>query len=101
MNDTHLFNQEQIDYLSALHFINKIDSHLRIVSNVKVIPADDDMAPRVVLLLDLIYDDEKVDTMSFNLHNYSFDDIVHVARNIKDDEYLLQRVDNFLAGDIE
>lgn len=101
MSNTGLFSDEQIEYLSALHFINRIDDHLRVVTNVKVLPVEQGQPSRVVLLLDLMYDDHKIDTISFNLHNYSFDEVVHEARNIKDNEYILQHVDNVLAGDIE
>ncbi len=101
MSPSSSFSQQQIDYLGSMHFINRIDDHLRIVTNVEVVPVTKGMQSRVVLLLDLIYDDEKVDTLSFNLHNYSFDEVVHEARHIKDNEYLMQQVDNFLAGDIE
>lgn len=94
-------SEEQIRYLEGMRFINNIDSHLRIVTHVKLIPAAVPLPERVVLLLDVLYNNEKVDTLSFNLHNYSYDEIVHEARNIKDNDYILQQVDNFLAGDIE
>jgi hypothetical protein len=94
--ESTVFSAEEVDYLSSLHFINQIDSHLRIVTNVRILPGQE--PPRVVLLLELIYDNERVDTLSFDLHNYGYEDIIHVARNVSDNEYLMYEVDTFLAG---
>ena len=93
-----VFSAEEMEYLSSLHFINQIDSHLRIVSNVKVLTPPEPLPPRVVLLLELLYDNRRVDTLSFDLHNYGYEDIIHVAQNLRDNEYLMYEVDNFLAG---
>ena len=101
MSDEKAFSQEQIEYLSSLSFINRIDDHLRIVSAVKIVPIAEDYPPRVVLVLEIYYDDKKIDNLSFDLHGYDFEDIVELARNIRASEFILQEVDNLLAGDIE
>lgn len=100
-DDNNVFSQEQINYLSSLHFINNIDTHLRILSNVRVIEVADNIAPRVVLLLEVLYDNARIDTLSFDLRNYGYEDIIHIAKNIRSNEFILQAVDNLLAGDIE
>jgi hypothetical protein len=41
-----------------------------------------------------------VDTLSFDLHNYEYDEIIHLIKNIRGNEFLLQEVDNLLGGDI-
>lgn len=92
---------EQIEYLTALHFINPIDEHMRIVSNINILPGTAAFPPRVLLVLEILYNDQYIDSLSFNLRNYSFDEIVDIARNIRSNEYILHEVDNFLAGDIE
>lgn len=96
--DTTVFTAEEMEYLSSLHFINQIDSHLRVVSNVKIVPDVGDLPPRVVLLLELLYDNHRVDNLSFDLHNYSYDDIIEVARNVSDNEYLMYEIDVHLSS---
>jgi hypothetical protein len=101
MSGETVFSQEQVEYLSSLKFINKIDEHLRIVSAIKIVPVADGYPPRVVLILEIYYDDQKIDKLSFDLHGYDYEDIVELARNIRSSEFILQEVDNLLAGDIE
>ena len=94
------FTQAQIDYLSSLHFINRIDDHLRIVSSVDVSSVAEHIPARVLLLLEIYYNNNRVDTLSFDLNNYGYEDIIHLAKNIRENEFILQEVDIFLAGDI-
>ncbi|MGD8938839.1 MAG: hypothetical protein PVJ72_05630 [Gammaproteobacteria bacterium] len=100
MSANPVLDQTQIDQLSTLCFINRIDSHLKIVSSVKVFTTVDGTF-RILLVLEIFYDEEKIDELSFNLHNYDYEDIVHTARNIRSNEFILQEVDNLLAGNIE
>ena len=95
------FSQEQIDQLSSLHFINQIDDHLRVVSNVNVVAVAEHRPRRVMLALDIFYDNHNVDTLGFNLHNYAFAEIIQIAKDIRSNEFILQAIDNLLAGDIE
>lgn len=101
LSDEKTFSQEQIEYLSSLSFINRIDEHLRIVSAVKILATAGGYPPRVVLMLEIYYDDQKIDNLSFDLHGYDYEDIVELARNVRSSEFILQEVDNLLAGDIE
>ena len=93
--------QVQIDQLTSLFFINKIDKNLKIVSKVRVQSNSTHAQNHVLLLLEIFYNEDKIDDMSFNLENYAYDDIIEVAQNIRSNEYILQAVDNLLAGDIE
>ncbi|AOV16053.1 hypothetical protein BJI67_02285 [Acidihalobacter aeolianus] len=94
----HMFTQQEIDELSALHFINQIDAHLRVVSKIRIAADTGDHPPRVILLLELLYDKSRVDKLSFDLHNHSYADIIEVARNVGDNEYLMCEIDNLLSG---
>ncbi|WP_455220763.1 hypothetical protein [Kaarinaea lacus] len=94
-------SQEQIQHLSSLRFINRIDNHLNIVSGVRISAATDSIPHHVYLLLDIYYDDEQIEKLSFNLHNFAYEDIVYIARNIRSNEFILHEVDNILSGDIE
>lgn len=95
-----IFNQTQIDYLSSLHFINTIDHHLRILSSIKLISAAMNTPPRVMLQLEIYYDNHQTGSLSFDLHNYGYADIIAVAQNIRSNDFILQEVDNFLSGDV-
>ena len=92
---TQNFSTSEKNQLESLKFINKIDKHLKAVSDVKIL--NDGQVQRVVLKLDLFYDNDAITPMTFNLHNYSFDEIVDVARNIKDNEFILTEIDMMLA----
>lgn len=96
-----VFSQDQIDYLSSLHFINNIDAHLRIVSSISIAETADESTLRITLELEIYYDDQRVDTLSFDLHHYGYDDIVDIVQNIRSNEFLLQEVDNYLSGGME
>ena len=95
-----VFTQEQIDYLSSSHFINRIDDYLRIVSSIDIINLAELAPPRVMLQLEIYYNNNKIDTLSFDLHDYEYEEIIHLAKNIRENEFLLQEVDNILGGDI-
>lgn len=101
MADEPGFSEEQIQHLSSIRFINRIDEHLNIVSGVKISAATANGPYHIHLLLDIYYDDQQIETLSFNLHNFSYEDIVYVARNIRSNEFILHEVDNLLSGGIE
>ena len=94
------FSQAQIEYLSSLYYINNIDHHLRIISSVKVIHGAIHTPPRVLLMLEIFYENHKSGNLSFDLNNYEYEDIIEIAQNIRKNEFILQEVDNFLSGDV-
>lgn len=93
-------DQEQINNLASMHFINTIDHHLRVLSSIKVIPGTEADASRITLCLDIFYDNHQTGTLSFDLHHYEYEDIVAVAQNIRGNELIMQEIDNFLSGDV-
>jgi len=95
-----IFSQEQVDNLSSLYCINRIDDHLKVLSSVKIASLAENAPPRILLILEIYFYDDKVDTLSFNLQNYEYDEIVYLTKNIRSNEFLLQEIDNFLAGDL-
>lgn len=99
-HDPIFLTQQQIDQLSSLHIINQIDENLKTVASVNIIQTAEHLPPRVLLALEIYFYNQKIDTLSFNLHNYRFEDILEIAQNVRDNEFLLQEIDNFLAGDI-
>jgi len=101
MTDNNVLNPSQIEHLSSLRYINNIDEHMRIVSSVRVLDNPHQHDNLVLLLLDIFIDDKQIERMSFNLHNYAYDEIVDLARHIRDNDYILRAVDTALAGDIE
>lgn len=101
VSNQSLYTQEQIEYLSSVHFINKIDIHLKTVASLEVIPPQNNIQEYVLLSLEIYYESNKVDTMSFNLQNYDYNDVLQITKNIHTNQFILQEVDNLLAGDIE
>lgn len=96
-----ILTPSQIEHLSSLRYINSIDEHMRIVSSVKVSDDAHQSDNLVLLILDIFIDDKQIDKMSFNLHNYDYEEIIELARHIRDNDYILRAVDTALAGDIE
>jgi hypothetical protein len=95
-----VFSQQQIDYLTSFHFINKIDTQLTVVSSIDFVPYAEHTPPRIILMLEIYYNNLRVDTLNFDLKNYGYEDIIHLAKNIRDNEFLLYEIDNFLGGDV-
>lgn len=95
-----IYSDEQIVHLSSLHHINQIDENLRVVASIDMRQTNTGTAPRVVLALELYFYNKRIDTLSFDLNNYEYKEIIHLAKNIRSNEFLLQEIDNFLAGDI-
>lgn len=93
-------SKDQIEYLTSLRFINIIDHHLRILSSVKVINGATLKSARVLLILEIYYDNDKTGNLSFDLHNYEYEDMIVLVQNIRKNEFILQEVDNFLSGDV-
>lgn len=94
------YTEEQYASLSTLHYINQIDENLRVVASIDIVKSGDELPPRVLLALELYFYNKKVDTLTFNLNNYNYDEIIELVKNIRSNEFLLQEIDNFLAGDI-
>jgi hypothetical protein len=95
-----MLSPDQVDYLSSLHFISQIDRSLKAVSSVKIVDAGHGQPQRVLLRLELFFQDDAVDTLSFDLHHYTYDEIIELARDIKSNEFILREIDQYLAGDM-
>lgn len=101
MTNKNLLTPTQIEHLSSLRYINNIDEHMRIVSSVKVLDEEHQHDNSVLLVLDIFIDDKLIDQLSFNLHNYAYEEIMELAQHIRNNDYILRAVDTALAGDIE
>jgi hypothetical protein len=74
---------------------------MRIVSSVQVLDGKHPHGNAVLLVLDIFIDDKQIDKMSFNLHNYAYEEIIELAQHIRNNDFILRAVDTALAGDIE
>ncbi|MGR8934660.1 MAG: hypothetical protein ACU837_09770 [Gammaproteobacteria bacterium] len=74
---------------------------MKIVSSVKVFDNPDPYDNPMLLVLDIFIDNKQIDKMSFNLHNYDYEEVIELAQHIRDNDYILRAVDTALAGDIE
>ena len=93
-----MFTQAQIEHLSTLHFINHIDDNVRIVSSIQLHHSD---IVRVELLLNVFHHNEKIIELSFDLHNHPYQEIIDIAKNIRNNEFIMYEVDLALGGEIE
>ncbi|WP_317933203.1 hypothetical protein [Halioxenophilus sp. WMMB6] len=83
--------------LEGYSFINQIDRNLRVVASLN--------APKlrgqpVELRTQIFYQNEFVATLNFFLHEYSIEECIHLAQNIRENDYLVERIDEYLAGDV-
>ena len=101
MTNNKLLTPTQIEHLSSLRYINNIDEHMKIVASVKVLDDTHQYDSFVLLILDIFIDNKQIDKMSFNLHNYAYEEIVELAQHIRDNDSILRAVDTALAGDSE
>jgi hypothetical protein len=96
-----MFTSEQLKHLSTIHFINNVDSKLKIITMVRIVAGDEETAHRILLLTELYYEGDRINELSFDLHNFGYEDILDIAKNIKQNDYIMQEIDTFLCGDIE
>lgn len=90
-----------MEHLTSLRFMNKIDDHLFVVSSV-AISAPCIGAPQIIsLILNVFYDGEPIENLSFDLKNYSYEEIIKIAGNLRQNEFILYEIDKLLAGEIE
>jgi hypothetical protein len=101
MTNKNVLTPAQIEQLLSLRYINNIDEHMRIVSSVMVLDDAHQHDNSVLLVLDIFFDDKQVDKMSFNLHNYAYEEIVELAQHIRHNDAILHAVDTALAGNME
>ncbi|MDD4915936.1 MAG: hypothetical protein PHW13_12965 [Methylococcales bacterium] len=101
MTNKNALTLTQIEHLSSLRYINNIDAHMRIVSSVILPDNAHQQHNSVLLVLDIFFDNKQIDKMSFNLHNYAYEEIIELAQHIRNNEAILQAVDTALAGNSE
>jgi len=96
-----MLSKEQIDYLTSMKFINSIDEKVKVIAEyeIKFLPAAPTVVGRIILILAVFYSEEKVTTMSFDLQNYNYEELLDVAKNIKRNEFIMHEMDTYLAGD--
>jgi hypothetical protein len=99
-SNSTIFTDEQLKHLSMLHHINQIDANLRVVASINFARTGNDTPPRVILVLVIYYQSKKVDTLTFDINNYEYKEIIDLVKNVRGSEFLLQEIDNFLAGDV-
>jgi len=94
------FDQAQLEHLSSLRFMYKLDSHIHLVSSVTVSAANS-ISERITLQVNIFYDGDPIDDLSFDLKNYTYEEIINIAGNLTKNEFILYEIDNLLSGVIE
>ncbi|GAB1257729.1 hypothetical protein [Aurantivibrio plasticivorans] len=52
-----------------------------------------------LLSLKLMYDGEPAGELSFNLHGYSEDEALQIAKDVKNNHFLMREIDEYLWGE--
>lgn len=94
------FDQAQIEHLSALRFMHKLDSHIHLVSSITVSTTEYNQE-RITLVVDVFHNGDPIEQLSFDLKNYTFEEIINIAGNVTKNDFILYEIDNLLAGEIE
>jgi len=98
-----MLSDQQINHLSSMKYINVIDKRLKVLTEyeIKYLPTAPNVIARIILILNVFYNGEKVTNMSFDLQNYNYEELIEIAQNIKENAFMMHELDLYLAGDIE
>jgi hypothetical protein len=95
-----MLTEQQRTDISSMKFLNIIDEQIRVM--VEYVPKgaveDPDSVELVVLVLYVFYQDEPLTKLSFNLHDYEFDELQDIGRNIRDNEFIMYELDIALSS---
>ena len=98
-----MLTEEQITYLKSIKYINVIDEKVKVLSefDIKYLPAAPNIVGKVILILNVFYNNDKITELSFDLQNYNYDELIEIGQNIKKNDFIMYELDTHLAGDIE
>jgi len=82
---------------NSFRYINRIDRALKVVASLH--PATNPGGP-IELRTKIYYHGDYIAILNFFLHDYSVAEAMEVAQNIRNNEYILQAIDQYLAGDV-
>lgn len=98
-----MLTETEIDQLTSIKFINVIDEQIRVLAEfeVKYLPAAPTVVGRIILVLTVFYKNDKITVLSFDLQNYNYAELIEIAKNIKNNDFIMYELDTYLSGDIE
>ena len=98
-----MLTEEQINYLESMKFINVIDEQVKVIAEfeIKYLPSAPNIVARVILVLTVFFRGDKITNLSFDLQNYNYQELIDIAKNIKNNEFIMYELDTHLSGDIE
>jgi len=89
------------DIPEDFHYITQLERNLK--AAVQLRPAGFDAQTSELqhwrLEITLFYDGNPAGKTSFNLHGFSRDEAEYVARNIRDNAYVMKEIDEYLWGE--
>lgn len=91
---THNIDAENKD-IEGFSYINQIDRSLKIVASLHTKKED-----RIELKAAIFYQNEFVASLSFVLHDHTDEEAIDIAKNIKSNDYIIYKIEEYLAGDI-
>lgn len=93
-----LTEQERTE-ISSLRFMNTIDEQLRAVVEFvhKGFDEGNGGNETVEMVMFLYYNNEPLTRLSFDFHNYDFDELQNIGKNIRKNEFIMHELDMALA----
>ena len=95
-----MLTEQQRNEIGTMKYLNIIDEQIRVMAEyVPKKPAGPASPVEIfVLILHVFYKDEPLTRLSFNLQDYEFDELQDIARNIRDNEFIMYELDLALSG---
>ena len=95
-----MLTEQQRKDLGSMKMLNIIDEQIRVMAEyVPREPVDaSGTVEIVVLVLYVFYQDEPITKLSFNLRDYDYEELQDIARNIRDNEFIMYELDLALSG---
>lgn len=76
-------------------YINQIDRNLKVVSSLHL---SESIENAIELKTAIFYENEYLATLSFLLHGHSPEEAREIAKNIRHNDYILFKIEDFIAG---
>ena len=85
------------DDIEGYSFINQIDRSLKVVASLHNHASSQNL---IDLKATIFYQNEFVTTLSFILHDHTNEEAIEIAKNIKANDFIIYKIEEYLAGDI-
>jgi uncharacterized protein YcbK (DUF882 family) len=95
-----MLTEQQRDDIGTMKFLNIIDEQIRVIAEFAPKQPADASSPvdTYVLVLYVFHKDEPITRLTFDLRGYDYEELQDMARNIRDNEFIMYELDLALSG---